>query len=186
MLDNDIRIIKDSEGRDCKVIIRNSVIKKGSQPKEIIIDDKLLGAIEGMAITGTTIETIARALNIDIKVFQYLYRKKTKVWNAVKSGKAKGVFAVNKAFYDVATDKKGNVAAKVAWLGRNEEGGPERPKVLNKNQEWEMIDRLNLSEAQEKYYESHKVIEEINNRQESIENKKEGYEQIFYGNNESK
>ena len=177
IIDDEVRTIKDSSGEECRVVIKKTLVKRGNIPKEIVINDKILGEIEGLSAFGLKLSTIADYLDIDFKILNSLYTAKTKVHKAVKTGKAKGIAKVNESFFKVASETP-NVMAKMAWLSRQEDA-TEKTKVINPRLAWEQVDNLTISEAEEKYFESQRLIAETEERRAEIEEKNDGYNKIF-------
>ena len=183
VIDSDIRIIKDSSGEECKVIIEKTVVKRGNIAKEIVINDKILGAIEALAAHGSSLKTIAPVVDIDFKILDSLYKSKTKVYKAFKTGKAKGIAQVNESFFKAAVNTN-NAMSKMMWLSRHEDT-TEKTKTINPRLAWEQVDGLTVAEAEEKYYESQKLIAEAEDRKAQIEEKNKGYGEIFYENKQN-
>ena len=184
VIGDEVRILKDSKGNSFRVIIKNSVIKRGNSLKDLILDSQILVAIETLAATGASLKQISAHLNIDFTILQKLYNGKTKVYDHYKRGKQRGIMAVNNSLF-AAAQEKGNIAAKLAWLARNEDN-ENRPKILNKNMAWERIESLNSLEVMQKYHEQKKICDELDKRGDEIEDKEDNFNRIFYDKSETK
>ena len=179
VIGDEVRECTDSKGEKCTVIIKDTIIKKGNQKKQVVIDAKILGLIEGMASAGSNNTTIAKVLNIDEQIFKSLVDRKTKVYEAVERGKARGIDIVNKAFF-VAAAKGNSPAVTLAWLSKQEDAA-DRPRIINKDKQLELVSRLSVGEALEKYYDQNKLMTDLDKRSTSIEDREQAFERLFYG-----
>ena len=165
----------------------NSDDDESNKTKKIIVDEKFIETVQGMASLQIPKKYIAHVLGVDRKAFEKLFNKVEVIKNAYKKGIATGVANISKIAYKLATDKdKPNVQLIIKYLEkfgildslkeeRNTSG--DYNDISNEAR----LSSMSLKERLTKFAEYNKMIDvtELKDRSEEIQEKEKKMEKIL-------